>query len=136
VFGPWEDSQYEYIAVIPRLITKILRHESPVIYGDGSQRRDFTFVKDVVQANIQAMESSAEGIFNIAYHERIDLNVRAVMVMDIVGIHVPVLYKSPRAGDIHDLLADGRNAKEIFGYKLNYTVKTGIEETIEWFRNQ
>ena len=136
VFGPRQDPQSEYAAVIPKFITKILRHESPVIYGDGSQTRDFTFVKDVVQANIRAMESNAEGIFNIAYQDRIDLNALAAMIMDIIGIDVPVLYDPPRPGDIHDSLADVRKAKESFGYEPQYTVRTGIEETIEWFRNQ
>ncbi len=136
VFGPRQDPQSEYAAVIPKFITKILRHESPVIYGDGSQTRDFTFVKDVVQANIRAMESNAEGIFNIAYQERIDLNALAAIIMDIIGIDVPVLYDPPRPGDIHDSLADVRKAKESFGYEPQYTVRTGIEETIEWFRNQ
>ncbi len=136
VFGPRQDPQSEYAAVIPKFITKILHHESPVIYGDGSQTRDFTFVKDVVQANIRAMESNAEGIFNIAYQDRIDLNALAAIIMDIIGIDVPVLYDSPRPGDIHDSLADVRKAKESFGYEPQYTVRTGIEETIEWFRNQ
>lgn len=134
VFGPRQDPQSEYAAVIPKFITKILGHESPVIYGDGSQTRDFTFVKDVVQANIRAMESSAEGIFNIAYQDRIDLNTLAAMIMDIIGILVPIMYDLPRPGDIHDSLADVRKAKESFGYKPKYTVRTGIEETIEWFR--
>lgn len=136
VFGPRQDPQSEYAAVIPKFITKILRHESPAIYGDGSQTRDFTFVKDVVQANIRAMESNAEGIFNIAYQDRIDLNALAAIIMDIIGIDVPVLYDPPRPGDIHDSLADVRKAKKSFGYEPQYTVRTGIEETIEWFRNQ
>lgn len=134
VFGPRQDPQSEYAAVIPKFITRILRKESPVIYGDGTQTRDFTFVKDVVQANIRAMESSAEGIFNIAYQDRIDLNTLAAMIMDIIGILVPIMYGLPRPGDIHDSLADVRKAKESFGYKPKYTVRTGIEETIEWFR--
>ena len=136
VFGPRQDPQSEYAAVIPKFITRILRKESPVIYGDGTQTRDFTFVKDVVQANIRAMESSAEGIFNIAYQDRIDLNTLAAMIMDIIGILVPIMYDLPRPGDIHDSLADVRKAKESFGYKPKYTVRTGIEETIEWFRKR
>lgn len=77
VFGPRQDPASEYAAVIPKFITRILKKESPVIYGDGSQTRDFTFVKDVVQANIRAMESSAQGIFNVAYQEQIDLNAHS-----------------------------------------------------------
>ena len=122
----------EYSAVIPKFITKILRHESPVIYGDGSQTRDFTFVKDVVQANIRAMESDAQGVFNIAYGNRITLTNLARTIMDSLGEALPLNYESPRSGDIHDSLADISAAQKAFGYAPEYTVTTGLEETIAW----
>jgi UDP-glucose 4-epimerase len=134
VFGPRQDPKSEYAAVIPRFILKILNHESPIIYGDGGQTRDFTYVKDVVQANIRAMESDAEGIFNVAYCKRIDLNELASIIMDITGITVPLTYEPPRAGDVRDSLADIRRAQEGFGYMPEYTVKTGLKETIAWYR--
>lgn len=136
VFGPRQDPNSEYAAVIPKFITKIMQHESPTIYGDGTQTRDFTFVKDVVQANIRAMESSAEGVFNIACQQQIDLNSLARMIMELLGIQVPIRYDPPRPGDIHDSLADIRRAKEAFGYEPAYPVRRGLEETIEWFRDQ
>jgi len=134
VFGPRQDPQSEYAAVIPRFITKILRRESPTIYGDGRQTRDFTYVKDVVQANIRAMESDAQGVFNVAYCKRIDLNELANMIMEITGITVPLIYEPPRTGDVRDSLADIRRAQEAFGYAPEYTVKTGMKETIAWYR--
>ncbi len=134
VFGPRQDPKSEYAAVIPKFITKILNHESPIIYGDGGQTRDFTYIKDVVQANIRAMESDAEGVFNVAYCKRIDLNELASLIMEIIGITVPLLYEPPRNGDVRDSLADIRRAQEIFGYTPEYTVKTGLEETIAWYR--
>jgi UDP-glucose 4-epimerase len=134
VFGPRQDPKSEYAAVIPKFITKILNRESPTIYGDGGQTRDFTYVKDVVQANIRAMESDAEGVFNVAYCERIDLNELASLIMDIIGITVPLLYEPPRTGDVRDSLADIRRAQEAFGYAPEYTVKTGLKETIAWYR--
>lgn len=134
VFGPRQDPKSEYAAVIPKFITKILNHESPTIYGDGGQTRDFTYVKDVVQANIRAMESDAEGVFNVAYCERIDLNELASLIMDIIGITVPLLYEPARTGDVRDSLADIRRAQEAFGYAPEYTVKTGLKETIAWYR--
>ncbi len=73
VFGPRQDPSSEYAAVIPKFITRILNKEPPIIYGDGKQTRDFTYVKDVVQANTKSMTSNAEGIFNVAYNKRIDL---------------------------------------------------------------
>jgi len=134
VFGPRQDPKSEYAAVIPRFITKILRRESPTIYGDGRQTRDFTYVKDVVQANIRAMESDAQGMFNVAYCKRIDLNELANMIMEITGITVPLIYEPPRTGDVRDSLADIRRAQEAFGYAPEYTVKTGLKETIAWYR--
>jgi UDP-glucose 4-epimerase len=136
VFGPRQDPDSAYAAVIPNFITRILRHEPPVIHGDGGQTRDFTFVKDVVQANIRAMESSAEGVYNIAYCKRIDLTELAAMIMDITGIAVSLQYDPPRDGDVRDSLADIRRAHEAFGYSPEYTVKTGLMETIAWYQNQ
>jgi len=134
VFGPRQDPKSEYAAVIPRFITKILAHESPTIYGDGSQTRDFTYVKDVVQANIRAMESDAQGVFNVAYCKRIDLNELASLIMEITGISVPLVYESLRIGDVRDSLADIKRAQEAFGYKPEYTVKTGLQETIAGYQ--
>jgi len=136
VFGPRQDPKSEYAAVIPKFITKILRHESPTIYGDGGQTRDFSFVKDVVQANIRAMESKAQGVFNVAYCKRIDLNELASMIKEITGIAVPLVYEPARTGDVRDSLADISRAQDAFGYAPEFTVKTGLMETIEWYRNQ
>jgi nucleoside-diphosphate-sugar epimerase len=134
VFGPRQDPNSEYAAVIPKFITKILRHESPTIFGDGRQTRDFTYVKDVVQANVRAMESNAQGMFNVAYSKRIDLNELANMIMEITGITVPLIYKPPQIGDVRDSLADIRRAQDAFGYAPEYTVKKGLAETIAWFQ--
>jgi UDP-glucose 4-epimerase len=134
VFGPRQDPKSEYAAVIPRFITKILGHESPTIFGDGKQTRDFTYVKDVVQANIRAMESDAQGVFNVAYCKRIDLNELASLIMEITGITIPVVYEPSRTGDVRDSLADITRAQEAFGYAPEYTVKTGLRETITWYQ--
>ena len=136
VFGPRQDPKSQYAAVIPNFITGILKHKSPTVYGDGGQTRDFTYVKDVVQANIQAMESDAQGVFNVAYCKRIDLNELASLIMEITGIVVPLVYEPPRTGDVRDSLADITRAQDAFGYAPKYTVKTGLMETIEWYRNQ
>jgi len=136
VFGPRQDPKSQYAAVIPNFITAILKNESPHIYGDGKQTRDFTFVKDVVQANIRAMNSDAQGVFNVAYCQRISLLDLATEIMDITGITVPLIHDSPRAGDVRDSLADIHKAQQAFGYAPSYTVKTGLKETIAWYRNQ
>ena len=136
VFGPRQDPKSQYAAVIPNFITSILNHKSPTVYGDGGQTRDFTYVKDVVQANIRAMERDAQGVFNVAYCKRIDLNELASRIMEITGITVPLLYEPVRTGDVKDSLADIKRAQDAFGYVPEYTVKMGLEETIEWYRNQ
>jgi len=136
VFGPRQDPNSEYSAVIPKFITRILRNESPVIYGDGTQTRDFIYVKDVAMANIQAMNTGASGIFNIAYNQQIDLNTLAAMIMDITGNNVPILYEPPKAGDIHNSFADISAARKYLHFNPQFTVKSGLEETITWYRNQ
>jgi len=136
VFGPRQDPKSEYAAVIPKFITSILAHTSPTIYGDGEQTRDFTYVKDVVQANIRAMESSAQGVYNVAYCQRINLKELAARIMAITGISVPLNFEASRAGDVKDSLADITRASSAFGYAPAYTVTTGLEETIAWYRNQ
>jgi UDP-glucose 4-epimerase len=136
VFGPRQDPKSEYAAVIPKFITDILNHKSLAVYGDGGQTRDFTYVNDVVQANIRAMQSDAEGVFNVAYCKRIDLNELASLIMEITGITVPIMYEPPRTGDVRDSLADITRAQGAFGYAPEYTVKTGLIETIQWYRNQ
>ena len=136
VFGPRQDPNSEYAAVIPKFITKILNHQSPVIYGDGGQTRDFVYIRDVVQGNIRAMERSVQGVFNIACNQRIDLNTLAKMIMDITGNSVPITYEPAHQGDIRDSFADISLAKTKFDYNPSYTIKTGLMETIAWYRNR
>jgi UDP-glucose 4-epimerase len=136
VFGPRQDPKSDYAAVIPKFITRILSHERPVIYGDGTQTRDFTYVKDVAEANLQAMGSMAEGVYNIAYGQQIDLNSLADHIMNITGISTTPIYEPPRPGDIHDSLADSSRARDTFGYNPRYTVKTGLQETIQWYQDR
>jgi UDP-glucose 4-epimerase len=136
VFGPRQDPDSQYAAVIPKFITSILAHRSPTIFGDGGQTRDFTYIKDVVHANIRAMESDAQGVFNVAYCRRISVKDLAALIMEITGITVPLVSGPPRAGDIRDSLADITRAQDAFGYLPEYTVRTGLEETVAWYRQR
>lgn len=138
VFGPRQDPYSEYSAVIPKFITKTLRHESPIIYGDGSQTRDFTYVKDVVLANIQAMDclSLRQGVFNIAYGKRISLIELVNMIMKNIGEEQPLVFEPSRSGDIHDSLAAISAAQNSFGYSPEYNIMTGLKETIKWYQQQ
>jgi UDP-glucose 4-epimerase len=136
VFGPRQDPQSEYAAVIPKFITRLLNNQSPVIFGDGKQTRDFVYVKDVVQANLLAMQSSATGMFNIGSGERIDLTTLAGTLSDIMHVNLPPVYEKPRSGDIHDSVSDITAAKKGFGYQTCYSLDQGLAETIQWFRNR
>lgn len=133
VFGPKQDPASQYAAVIPNFITRILAGEPPVIHGDGQQTRDFTFVRDVVRANILAAESDAVGVFNVACQKRIDLLELAGTIMDLVGTRVDPIHEAARPGDVRDSLADITRARDAFGYAPAYTLTDGLKETIQWF---
>ncbi len=134
VFGPRQDPNSQYAAVIPLFITRIFKKEPPIIFGDGTQTRDFTFVKDVVQANVLAAESQAEGVFNIACGRQITLNDLADQIMKAVGIKMEKVYENPRTGDIKDSLADISSAREKLGYEPKFDLNSGLGETIRWFQ--
>ncbi|MCX6693586.1 MAG: SDR family oxidoreductase [Methanomicrobiales archaeon] len=134
VYGPRQDPASEYAAVVPRFITRALRGEPPIIYGDGHQTRDFTYVGDVVDANVDAMESTAEGAFNIACGHRTDLLSLAATIMAVIGTKLDPIHEPPRPGDIQDSLADITAARDAFGFSHQYTVEEGVQETVAWYR--
>ena len=136
VFGPRQDPQSEYAAVIPKFITRLLNNQPPVIFGDGKQTRDFVYVKDVVGANLLAMQSSATGTFNIGSGERIDLTTLAGTLCEIMQVNLPPVYENPRSGDIRDSVSDITAAKKGLGYKTGYSLDKGLTETIRWFRHR
>jgi len=136
VFGPRQDPQAEYAAVIPKFITRLLDNQPPVIFGDGKQTRDFVYVKDVVQANLLAMQSSATGTFNIGSGERIDLTTLAGTLSSMMNVHLPPVYKKPRSGDIRNSVSDITAAKRAFGYMTSSSLDQGLAETIRWFRHR
>jgi UDP-glucose 4-epimerase len=133
VFGPRQDPTSQYAAVIPNFITRILAGRPPVVHGDGRQTRDFTFVRDVVSANILAAESDAVGVFNVACQRRIDLLDLAGAIMEIVGTRVAPVHEAARPGDVRDSLADISRARDAFGYVPQYTLAEGLQETIQCF---
>ena len=116
VYGPRQDPLSEYAAVIPRFITRVLNGNPPVVYGDGDQTRDFTFIDDVIYANLLAAESDATGVFNAAGGKRISINELAKTVMTLYNKKLEIVYKEARPGDIKHSLADISKAKEKFGY--------------------
>jgi len=133
VYGPRQDPKSAYAAVIPLFINAVLSGKSPVIFGDGEQTRDFTFVKDVVEANIQAAESEVTGVFNLGNSQRITISQLTKLIIDITkNNNVKPVYKDPRPGDIVHSLADTSKAKA-FGYNPKYSLEQGLKETINSF---
>jgi UDP-glucose 4-epimerase len=138
VYGPKQDPFSEYAAVIPRFIKRVQEGKPPIIYGDGKQTRDFTYVLDVVRANMLAMESNATGVFNIASGKRISINKLANKITEIIGIgmNLSPIHEKPRAGDIKHSWADVSLAREKLGYEPKYSIDEGLEEVIKWFKRR
>jgi UDP-glucose 4-epimerase len=136
VFGPRQDPQSEYAAVIPKFITRLLNGQAPLIFGDGKQTRDFVYVRDVVRANLLAMQSTTTGTFNIGSGLRIDLTTLAGKLARIMEIQLPPVYGEPRSGDIRDSVSDITAVKKALGYKSAFSLEKGLEETLQWFRDR
>lgn len=136
VYGPRQDPLSEYAAVIPKFITRLLNKQAPLIFGDGKQTRDFVYVKDVVQANILAMQSAGTGTFNIGSGESMDLNTLARTLAKILEVTLKPVHEKPRSGDIRDSVSDITAAKTSLGYRTHYPLTRGLEETVAWFRRK
>lgn len=137
VFGPRQDPNGEYAAVISKFAEHITKKEPITIYGDGKQTRDFVFVKDVVLANLLAMDSSdakTADLFNIGTGLQTSLNDLAEMMMDAVGYRVPVNYQPVRDGDIRFSYADISKAQKILKYSPQYTLRNGLKLTLDSFK--
>ncbi len=132
VYGPRQDPYSDYAAVIPRFIHRVLENKPPVIYGDGQQTRDFTFVKDVVRANVLAAKSDATGVYNSANGNRISINELADMIMKLMGKKLKPIHDAPRKGDVMHSLGDISKAKKVLGYEPRYSLEEGLRETIGW----
>ncbi len=136
VFGPKQDTTSQYSAVIPKFIKAILSKQSPVIYGDGKQSRDFTYIDNVVEANILACfapKVSGE-VFNIACNKRITLNELTKKLIEINKVKIEPEYVDTRNGDIQHSLASIDKAKKILGYKVKVDFWQGLEKTVEWYK--
>jgi len=134
VYGPAQDPHGEYSAVIPSFILNVLRRRPPVIFGDGNQIRDFVSVRDIVRANILAMQRDAVGTFNIASGTGVSVRDLARVVAEIGGLSREPVFEEPRPGDIRESVADISRAGEVMGYRPRVHLVDGLRETMEWFR--
>src|SRR6266478_5024885 len=136
VFGPRQDPGSQYSGVISRFIDALLNGKQPTIYGDGKQSRDFTYVSNVVDANLRAAEStSAVGqVINIANGERVTINEVFEMVKKLTGrAELRAEYAQPRTGDVRDSLADLSLARSLLGYTPQVGLEEGLRSTIDWW---
>jgi nucleoside-diphosphate-sugar epimerase len=134
VFGPRQDPTSQYAAVIPKFVTAMLRGEQPVIYGDGEQSRDFSYVTNVVQANLLAATAPGVGgqVFNIACGQRYNLLELVATINRILGTDITPVHTAPRAGDVRHSLADIVRAREMLGYQVEVEFEEGLRRLIAW----
>ncbi len=128
VYGPRQNPDSQYAAVIPRFIRWASEGSPLIIFGDGEQTRDFTFIADAVEANILAAEGNASGVFNIGRGKSIAINELAQLVIKLTGNNVEPVHREPREGDIRHSLADISKARTL-GYEPRYNLEEGLEET-------
>jgi len=136
IFGPRQDPNSVYSAVIPKFIDAFLQGSPPTIFGDGEQSRDFTYIENVVQANLLAMSAGhlhGEAI-NIACGERTSLNQLVNVLRKILGSKMSPIYEEPRKGDVRHSLADIRKGKEILNYEPKVGLELGLKKTVEFFK--
>ena len=136
VFGPRQDPTSPYSGVLSRFITAMLRRERPVVFGDGEQSRDFTFVTDAVQANLNACTAAgASGkVFNIGTGHRVTLNDTLRALSRITGYEPEPRHDPPREGDILHSLADISEARRVLGYEPAVGFEEGLRVTVEWYK--
>ncbi|MFN7874267.1 MAG: SDR family oxidoreductase [Pirellula sp.] len=136
VFGPRQDPDSPYSAVIPIFVSRILSGQSAIVYGDGLQSRDFTFVSNVVHGNLLAAERPNIGgrVFNLADGRQTTLNQLLKLLGQMLGIAPKVDYQPVRVGDVRESLADISLARRLLGYEPKFNLEEGLKQTIEYYR--
>jgi len=138
IFGPRQDPESQYAAVVPRFITALLNGKAPVVYGDGLQSRDFTYVDNVVNANLLASEADgmAGRAFNVACGGRYTLLELLARLKEILGSDIEPVHEAARAGDVRDSQASIEAAEQAFGYRVSVDFDEGVRRTVDWYRSQ
>ena len=139
IFGPRQDPTSPYSGVLAKFITQMLAGESPTILGDGTQSRDFTYIENVVNANLLACKAPvnevAGQVFNVATGTRIDLNETFRVLKKLIGFSGEVKYGPERACDVKHSLADLARSERHLGYKPQVNFAEGLKRTVDWYRN-
>jgi nucleoside-diphosphate-sugar epimerase len=137
VFGPRQDPSSQYSGVISRFISVLLKDQRPVIYGDGEHSRDFTYIDNVVAANLKAAETNKGigSVINVATGQRVSLNQLLEEIKDLIGKeHVKADYQKPRTGDVVHSLADISRAREFLDFEPRVGLREGLQLTIDWWK--
>lgn len=138
VFGPFQDPSSQYSGVLAKFIPRMLQGETPVIHGDGEQSRDFTYIENVINANLLAADAPAARVagqvFNVAMGSRISLNETVAILRKITGYSGPVEHTAERPGDVKHSLADISAAREALGYEPAVFLEEGLRRTVDWYR--
>jgi UDP-glucose 4-epimerase len=137
VFGPYQDPTSTYAAAIPAFVTAMLKDKSPTIYGDGNQSRDFTYIDNVVEANLLAARTKQTkgDVINIACGLAVTINEIIDIINDLLGKNIKPIYADPRPGDVKHSLADLKKANQVTGYAPIVSFKQGLEKAITWYRD-
>lgn len=136
VFGPRQDPESQYAAVVPKFITLFLQGQPPIIHGDGLQSRDFTYIDNVVEANIAACDADNEAggrSYNVALGGRITIKDLCLKIRDLVGCDVEPEHEETRAGDVRHSQADVSAARKYLGYKGSIDLDEGVRRTVQWY---
>jgi UDP-glucose 4-epimerase len=138
VFGPRQDPDSQYAAVIPRFIDAVLHDKHPVVHGDGEQTRDFTYVEDLVVAIHRAChaEGAAGAVINVACGRRTSLNQLLDSLRELSKKKIVPEHTAPRVGDVRDSLADIAKARDILGFDPKYSLGEGLARTYKWYEEQ
>ncbi|NPV82130.1 MAG: SDR family oxidoreductase [Candidatus Aminicenantes bacterium] len=138
VFGPRQDPGSQYAAVVPIFITRMLRGQPPIIYGDGHQSRDFIYVENVVQANLLAANATdfRGEVFNIGTASRITVKELAAILNSLLGVKMSPVYADPRPGDIMESYADISRAEHHLGFRPEVDFEKGLKLTIDWYKSR
>jgi len=136
IFGPRQDPDSPYSGVLSRFTAAFLQDEQPVVFGDGEQTRDFTYVDNAVQANLLACEAPGVSgfVFNVGTGDRYSLNQTLEILRGLSAKKLPAKYEPAREGDIRDSQADITSARELLGYEPTVRFEEGLERTYEWYR--
>jgi UDP-glucose 4-epimerase len=137
VFGPHQDPTSQYAAAIPAFVTAALKGEPATIFGDGEQSRDFTYVDNVVDANLLAARAKRTGgeVLNIACGEAVTVNAIIDMINKLLGKAIEPIHTAPRSGDIKHSLADISLARSLLGYEPKVSFQQGLDKAIGWYRD-